>query len=165
MRTTRGSALISRRGLLFGVLAALGLAALRLGLSTPESAVGMVLRKRLSYLKLDDVGVTAFAADYTAAGKMARGKLRLVAAMAPFYYWLPASDDTPDAVRHGEERIVTAYLLSSDFFINGADDSRPVGYVGLFDPWTKLSACQNLFARLDIAAIGSIGEAAAPLHS
>ena len=139
---------LSRRTFLFGGAAAVGLAALRLGLTQPEDAVVTVLRKRLSYLKLDEAGLRAFAHDYTAAGKMARGKLRLIAALAPLYRWLPADDSTPTAVRHGEERVVSAYLLSSDFFVNGADEQQPVGYLGLFDPWANPLACQNPFARL-----------------
>lgn len=140
--------LISRRALLFGGAGALGLVALRLGLSTPEDAVVLVLRKRLAHLTLDDAGVRAFAADFTASGKVARSKLRLVAAMSPLYHWLPADENTPNAVRHGEERVVTAYLLSSDFFTNGADETQVVGYQGLFDPWARPVACQNPFARI-----------------
>lgn len=139
---------VSRRGFLFGGAAAVGLVALRLGLTQPEDAVVTVLRKRLSHLKLDEDGLRAFAADFTAAGKMARGKLRLIAALAPLYQWLPADDSTPIAVRHGEERVVSAYLLSSDFFVNGADEQQPVGYLGLFDPWNNPVACQNPFARI-----------------
>lgn len=139
---------MSRRAVLFGGVAAIGVVALRLGLSKPEDAVLTVLRKRLSYLKLDDAGLRAFASDFTASGTMARSKLRLIAAMAPLYHWLPTDERAPDAVRHGEERVVTAYLLSSDFFANGADESQVVGYKGLFDPWNTLVACQNPFARL-----------------
>lgn len=138
--------MISRRGLLFGTLAVVGAAALRLGLSRPEDAVRIVLVKRLSYLKLDPQGLESFASDFVGGGKMARGKLRVIAAMAPLYHWLPASEETPESVRHGEERIVTAYLLSSDFFSGGADQDKVVHYLGLFDPWKKPEACRNVFA-------------------
>lgn len=144
--------LISRRGVLLGGAAIVGLVALRLSLTRPEDAVVTVLRKRLSYLKLDDAGVLAFAKDFTAAGVMARNKLRVIAAMAPLYRWLPADDSTPAAVRHGEERIVTAFLLSSDFFRNGADEQKPVTYRHLYDPWAELAACQNPFARRELEA-------------
>ena len=138
---------ITRRGLLFGGAAVLGLAALRLGLSRPEDAVIAVLRKRLSYLQLDEASLGNFARDFAASGKMARGKLRLIAALAPLYQWLPSDDSSPAAVRHGEERLVTAFLLSSDFFVTGADERRPVHYLRLFDPWSNPGACQNPFAR------------------
>jgi hypothetical protein len=52
------------------------------------------------------------------------------------------------AIRHGEERVTTLFLLSSDFFVNGADISRPVSYVGYYDP---ARACGNPFARLNVA--------------
>lgn len=139
--------MISRRHLLYGGLGIVGLAALRLGLTRPEDAIEIVLRKRLDYLVLEPAGVAAFATDFTAAGAMARGKLRLIAAMAPLYGWLPADETTPNAVRHGEERIVSAYLLSSDFFSSGADTQRPVNYRSLFDPWKSRDACNNTFAR------------------
>ena len=138
---------ISRRGLLFGGAAVLGLAALRLGWSHPEDAVTAVLRKRLRHLQLDESGLRDFARDFAASGKMARDKLRLIAALAPLYQWLPSDDSTPAAVRHGEERLVTAFLLSSDFFLNAADERKPVRYLRLFDPWSNPGACQNPFAR------------------
>jgi len=145
--------MISRRHLLYGGLGIIGLTALRLGLTRPEDAIEIVLRKRLDYLVLEPAGVAAFATDFTAAGVMARGKLRLIAAMAPLYGWLPADETTPNAVRHGEERIVSAYLLSSDFFSSGADTQRPVNYRGLFNPWKSRDACNNTFARREAEAI------------
>jgi hypothetical protein len=42
------------------------------------------------------------------------------------------------------DNLTTTYLLSSDFFLNGSDESRVVRYVALFDP---MRACDNPFAR------------------
>jgi len=39
---------------------------------------------------------------------------------------------------------VTQYLISSDFFKNGADKNRTVNYLGYYDP---MVACNNPFAR------------------
>ncbi len=47
-----------------------------------------------------------------------------------------------------EERICTAFLMSSDFFKNGADESRPVRYLALYEP-TRIG-CANPFARFDL---------------
>ena len=68
--------------------------------------------------------------------------------LGPIYRRLDLGDrnSLTAAIRHGEERIVTNYLLSSDFFVNGADESRTVRYLGFYDP---LRACSNPFARLD----------------
>ena len=38
------------------------------------------------------------------------------------------------------------YLSSTDFFINDADESRPVRFVALYDPY--VSPCYNPFRRL-----------------
>jgi len=69
-----------------------------------------------------------------------------VAAMEPLYRTLKRGGNTmiDREIRHGEERIATLYLLSSDFFQHGADLTRTIGYLGLYDPYL---ACSNPFAR------------------
>jgi hypothetical protein len=47
-----------------------------------------------------------------------------------------------------DDRICAAFLLSSDFFRNGADESGPVHYLALHDPWKV--GCTNPFARFDV---------------
>jgi len=37
--------------------------------------------------------------------------------------------------------------MSSDFFLNGADESKTVRYVAIYNPY--VGACRNPFARLD----------------
>lgn len=136
--------MISRRSLLAGIaaLAALGsLAALRVGLAAPEAAVAAVIRKRLGYLRIDDATLAAFARDYTASAAIAPAKLRLIAALLPLYRGLPADTARPASIRYGEERIVTDFLLASDFFQHHADTKRPVQYLGLYDPWGPGAAC------------------------
>jgi hypothetical protein len=101
-----------------------------------ESGVAAILFKRLKYLELDPDGVREFARDYISRRLMSAGKLRVVAAAGPLYARLsPAWGDllSPD-IEHGEDRIVTTFLLSSDFFAEGADAGRKVTYVGFFDP-------------------------------
>ncbi len=44
-----------------------------------------------------------------------------------------------------EEFLATDFLLSSDFFWKGADASRTVQYIALYD---KMRPCGNPFARL-----------------
>jgi hypothetical protein len=43
-----------------------------------------------------------------------------------------------------DEAVVTAFLLSSDFFQNGADETRTVRYLAYYDPYKY--ACGNPFA-------------------
>jgi hypothetical protein len=123
-------------------------AALRWGGSglSPEDAIVTIVHKRLGYLSLDEPGVRQFAKDYVAATNISGIKLRLIAALAPIYRRLPTSPANRVArgTRYGEERVVTCYLLSTDFFPSGSDEARTVRYTGLYDP---LRACGNPFRR------------------
>jgi hypothetical protein len=142
---------ISRRTFLLSAAAAVPLAALwRFKQSTDEAAIIAVLHKCLAFLKLDEDGVRAFARDATAANFSRAPKLRLVAALGPLYRGIPLSGNNSfaKAVRHGEERVVSQYLLSTDFFRNGADESKIVRYVAYFDFVKHPIACGNPFARL-----------------
>jgi hypothetical protein len=49
-----------------------------------------------------------------------------------------------NALRHGEDHVVTQFLISSDFFINGADTSRVVKYRSWYGAQVP---CGNPFAR------------------
>ena len=128
-----------------GVAAAGGLAAARFAAGSEPEAVEAVLRKRLGYLKLERRGVRQFSRDFTARSLMSARKLRALSASGWLY------ERTPERwlgllmpnVPFGEDRIVTAYLLSSDFF-PVCDESRPVRYLGYFDALQR----PNPFARL-----------------
>jgi len=140
--------MIRRRGFLLafsglGITSLLGWSVLR---SKQQDAVITIIYKRLFYLRLDDAGVRRFAHDFVANTKLSGGKLRLVAAFAPIYRrWVLSPDSLlAHAMRFGEERVISRYLLSSDFFTTGADENRVVQYVAFYDP---LRACGNPFAR------------------
>jgi hypothetical protein len=130
-----------------------GLVGLRYGLSKPENAVAKVLYKRLPYLKLDAAGVRKFAADVSTRHVISTFRLSTIDTVGPLYTDASVSPNLKfgSVLRHGEDRIVTQYLISSDFFINGADTTRTVHYLGYFNP---LVACNNPFARpiVDAAA-------------
>ncbi|HEY3731875.1 MAG TPA: hypothetical protein VGL28_11510 [Steroidobacteraceae bacterium] len=138
---------MKRRYFLISALAgAFGLAALRYAFGSDQGAIAKVVFKKLSYLKLDPAGVRQFAHDLARTHAISDARLRLTDALGPLYT-LPAlsSDNRLDnAIRHGEDRITTLYLLSTDFFKNGADESREVKYLSLYD---ALVACSNPFAR------------------
>jgi hypothetical protein len=104
------------------------------------------LRKRLGYLRLDETGVQQFAKDLAAKGQLSTLRLRLLPAAGPLYSDLALSGHSAleNGIRHGEERVVTMFLLSSDFFKSGMDETRVVQYLGYYDP---LQACGNPFAR------------------
>jgi hypothetical protein len=115
-----------------------------------------VIRRRLDYLKLDEAGVRAFAKDQVAAmmnkhiPTWVRIKYHFRASASPLakrYFW---SNDRRSKKIRAEDLLVSTYLLSSDFFRNGGDESRTVGYVAFFDPVAQ--ACSNPFARRPDAA-------------
>jgi hypothetical protein len=151
--------------LAFAGLSLTGLVSSRLLRASNEEGVVAVVFKRLKYLKLDPEGVRNFARDYIAGGVIAGVKLRVVSAAGQLYMNLPLSgvNVLTNGIRHGEERIVTKYLLSSDFFSSGADESNTVHYVRLFD---ALQGCCNPFARpveqtanpVQFAASGTVEE-------
>ena len=122
--------------------------------SRDEEAIIVVLRKRLDYLTLDVAGLHAFAADLSSRRIVSGTRLKLIGTFMPVYrrLRLDGHNMLEDALRHGEERIVSNYLLSSDFFINGADETRPVHYLGFYD---ALKACSNPFARFSSIAAGA----------
>jgi len=123
-----------------------GFAAGTLTTSGSEVAgVAAIIFKRLGYLKLHHAGVWEFARDYAAKSLISARKLRAVSVAGRFYNWVPESwfDALTSDIRYGEERIVTTFLLSSDFFPR-ADEKRTVRYRELFDAQRHV----NPFARL-----------------
>ena len=141
---------ITRRKLIGAgiVITAAGLVGWRFKKSTVEDAVTTIIKGRLHYLKLDETGVRILARELAERNAISRGKLRATSAMGSFY--MPLSHATEGtfigkALLHGEERVTTLYLLSSDFFWTGADVSKVVHYTRYYDPTV---ACGNPFARL-----------------
>jgi hypothetical protein len=117
-------------------------------LGKDEDTIAMVLHARLPYLTLDPEGVRKFSADLAGLHVVSGARMKLLRLIRPIYqrFELSAGENAlAYKLRHGEERIVSLYLLASDFFINGADESRTVRYLGLLD---STRACGNPFARL-----------------
>lgn len=121
----------------------------RVASTTQQDAVIAVLRKRLDYLCIDEPGARRFADDLVAHATVSGVRLRVLAALAPLYLRVPltGNQDWKQLIRHGEEHITTAFLLSSDFFRNSRQESLPVRYLGFYDPWHNPVACGSPFAR------------------
>lgn len=100
-----------------------------------EDSAEKLIKKELDFLKLDDAGVRAFAADY------ARAKDRLYKLTVKGYSFLGIDSNKSGKVH----QLISNYLLSSDFFVNNMDESRVVKYVGLYDPY--LRPCAHPFTR------------------
>lgn len=148
-----------RRFLLLGVGAAAGVAA-SYGLSKgqwgrPTAAIVAILERRVGYLQVDRASFDRFAAEYVLARKRFHRELSLMSLFAlPYRYVTPyAWLKQGHALRRLEANVVSLYLLSTDFFENGANESRPVAYVEFHDPYGI--ACRNPFvprAPVDRAA-------------
>lgn len=97
------------------------------------------IRTKLSYLKLEDGAPEAFARDFDAD-------------YGPFHVSLlqkllgQQGVKTQVGAEDFDNIVVSRFLLSTDFFRNGSDESKPVRYLAYFDPYT--GACGNPFADL-----------------
>jgi hypothetical protein len=145
--------MITRRRLLWGGVAVAGVAAIgvvgfgRMGF---EARIVSMLKRRLAYLKLDEGGLHAFARDQSNAlltkkfPTWNRLKYHFLSISSPSFERYFRSADTRSRVVKAEDSLISTYLLSSDFFINHADESRTIQYVSYYDP---MRPCQNPFAR------------------
>jgi hypothetical protein len=144
--------MIKRRRILLGglgIAAVAGLGVWGADIAT-ESEIASSVRRRLGFLKLDEAGLHSFAKDQIAwllakrpTWYRIKFHIRALVSKPGGASWGLSTDK-----RTRRERMVdslaTKYLLSSDFFLNGADESRTVRYVNLYDP---MRPCGNPFAR------------------
>ena len=99
-----------------------------------EDSADTLIKRELGFLKLNDAGVKAFAADY------AKAKDGFYKLTVKGYSFLGI-----DSAQSGKvHQLISSYLLSTDFFANNMDESRVVKYVGLYDPY--LRPCAHPFS-------------------
>jgi hypothetical protein len=85
-------------------------------------AIVAVLREEYAYLQIDEAVLDRFANDFLSDRRR---------------QW----DGTKAFPK--SERL--RFLMSTDFFQNGADEAEPLGYVAYYNPY--VSSCHNPFAR------------------
>jgi hypothetical protein len=143
MRITRRTFLATSLGT--GVLALVG--AYRWRKRAAPDLIIAILTRRVGYLHVDPETFTSFAQMYVARRQRSQRQLTDVSVLAgPLRYWSPYSWLAQGhAYRRLEDSVVSHYLLSTDFFQHGADESRPVTYVAFYDPATTV--CRNPFAQ------------------
>jgi len=100
------------------------------------SVIAQVLERNLGYLQSREEDRERFARDFALEAPMAEAHL------TERVRWSGAR------IEALEERICATFLMSSDFFRNGADESRPVRYLALYQP--PRVGCTNPFARFDL---------------
>lgn len=95
-------------------------------------AIVAAIRDGLGSLRLDDADLRVFAREF-----LARADRRTLASRATdpagFVY-----------------EVCNRFLLSTDFFGSGADETRPIRYTAYYDPYL---GCRNPFARLDSVGV------------
>ena len=113
-----------------------------------SDVVVAILKRRVGYLNVEPRTFHEFAKHYLELyGESEHHGLRRLSMLGPAlrfmspYRWLRPGH----AVRRLEDSVVSLYLLSTDFFQNGADEQRAVTYLSFYDPYS--TECGNPFAR------------------
>lgn len=143
-RTVVLSALVSGVSLYVG-----GWWGLKVRHNDSTDAIAAVVQRRLDYLQLDEQGVAAFAEDVRARlDDGVNRRLSWLGLVHPLYSAVGGTAMTPldDEFRRFEEWLVARFLLSSDFFLHDADETRTIEYVGYYDPYER--PCSNPLAHL-----------------
>ena len=147
--------MMTRRGFLIGGLVAVAVAGLGIvafGRSAAQTHIANEVRRRLSFLKLDEAGLQQFAHDQVSVLLAKRPtwnrlKYHFLNVFTKSFSKYDRSSDTRTRSQRTTDAFASTYLLSSDFFRNGADVSQTVLYVSFYDPMVP---CGNPFARLSI---------------
>ena len=142
-----------------GVVVAAAVGVVGIAPSVTEAQIVSHVRRRLSFLKLDEAGLHAFAKDQVAAllakrPTWNRMKYHFLSIFTNSFTKYDRSNDRRSRVERMTDGFASTYLLSSDFFVNGADQTQVVQYLSLYDP---LRACGNPFARPAVNTPGHVG--------
>jgi len=111
----------------------------------PTDIIVAILKRRVGYLRVEPSTLYDFAKSYISSRKEYDRKLATLSAISlPLqflspYRWLAQGN----ALRRLEDNVVSGYLLSTDFFANGANEQRAVSYISFYDPYTR--PCGNPF--------------------
>jgi len=144
-----------------GVVVAAAVGVVGIAPAVTESQIVSHVRRRLSFLMLDEAGLRAFAHDQVAAllakrPTWNRMKYHFLSAFTNSFTKYDRSNDRRSRIERMTDGFASTYLLSSDFFVNGANDAQVVRYRSLYDP---LRPCGNPFARPVVGSANTVGSA------
>lgn len=106
--------------------------------TTPEEAAVGLIMNEFQYLHLDGNGVEQFAVDYFKANKkLSRFSVQF---KMKSYYFAKINGNQSQLV----SELISKYLFSTDFFLNKMDETKPVKYLGIFNPYK--TPCANPFS-------------------
>ncbi len=139
---------LTRRRWLAGALAGSGVVAcyglFKWFYGDPKEITLAVLRRRLGHLRVSDDTLDRFAEDYAGWKDRAGLLSRLSVVALPLRVFSPYELLEPGAsLRRLEDSVVSQFLLSTDFFLYGADEGRELQYLSFYDPMTAV--CRNPF--------------------
>jgi hypothetical protein len=143
---------MKRRQFLLGglaVVAIAGLGVIGFGRGAAQAKIVSLVRRRLSFLQLDEAGLQAFAHDHLGVllakrPTWNRWKYHFLSVFSKSITRWNTSTDKRTRSERVVDNMASTYLLSSDFFLNKADQSQVVHYISLYDPMVP---CGNPFAR------------------
>jgi hypothetical protein len=125
------------------VAAGVGVAVLPLG---PEDRLKSLLKTRLAYLQIPDEVIEKFTRDFIADPEHRFEHFRSTTYIAQrAVYGIEIFNERLPIFRF-ERFVVAAFLLSTNFFREGADLKKPLRYVAYNDPYR--TGCANPFARV-----------------
>lgn len=142
--TTRRNFLLACGGVL---VAGVAYSAISWRQSKETDIVVKILHDRLGQINVSDDVFTSFAREYVEHKDEHRKQLKLLSGFADIYgiispySWLGMGHP----LRRLENNIVSNFLLSTDFFQNGANAEKAVTYLGFYDPYKR--PCTNFFAQ------------------
>lgn len=120
--------------------------------STPEKLILSSLRQQLPYLNVTNEEYLRFIDDIKLEllkRKTLDNNQRTIGNMVASYdNWLEAYQPYSELRDIVIERLSRHFLLSSDFFLNGANLNNQVTYIAWYNPLVR--PCQNPFSNLEL---------------
>jgi len=120
-------------------------------MSLKDAAVGFLINE-YDYLSLDKKGVESFVDDFFAFDSYWNTSLKYNMVVKTSYATTLKSKHAARFLKDDDmlKKLAESYLLSSDYFINKMNDSKPVKYVALYNP--HLRPCANPFSFIHYPA-------------
>ncbi len=114
-----------------------------------ETVVLKILRQDLKDMNIQEKHFKKFIADAQNTGSASKLMLDKKKKAFIFLFFFLPKVGLPYESKYQElrQRIVSDFLLATDFFVNGMDTKKDINYIALFDPY--LRPCQNPFSPLN----------------
>lgn len=113
-----------------------------------ETVVLKILKSNLKDLKIKDEHFKKFITEAQSPGYASKIMFdKKKKAFINTFYFLPKIG-LPGEAKYFElrERIISDFLLATDFFVNKMNVNREIKYVALYDPYSR--PCQNPFTNI-----------------